>query len=604
MIRQMRDWAWFALAVCWCCRLWGMDPDLRRIVSPDTLLLIEINRPVRVIDSRFVRELYDIARDSVGVQQGLASPEFEKIRQAARFVEKSLDTDWKSGVDRLTAGGAVIAIHSGPAANEADVTVVITSDDEAVLRRFLRALHDELKMRAAAAAGLPPEKRDEALQRELVVSDYKGTACFHVGRGRFAVVGRRLLASNRQSRLEAALDRLGGGDAAVLELPDALRMTARDGTAPLVLTTLNLKLLRDNFDAKSKVNLELPSNDIVTTVLLGGHFDLLRRADLAAAAIFADDAGGEICLRLPVGYSGAYPGLRGFFADEPGEAVLPLLTPPGALFSASWYRNYARLWGQRRELLQAGAVRQIEEEDARQKQAGIKLGLEEGLRLIGPHFRVLAARAREYVYKTPLDERLPAFALAVDLRDEQPFRARVLEPIDRLVFLAISAQGGQVTSSEHRGAKVTTIRFAEAETLPEPDQRGIYNINPGYSVTRGHLVVGSTTEIVRDVIDELDRQANAEPVSSTTHRQWLSLEEVSRALVDYSPRLIREAVLRHGLSTPEAERELDVVCRLLARLGVLRMEANYEAQQFNVRLRLGALPATNPAAQPLARPRE
>ena len=155
----------------------------------------------------------------------------------------------------------------------------------------------------------------------------------------------------------------------------------------------------------------------------------------------------------------------------------------------------------------------------------------------------------------------------------------------------VSQQGAEDgNSADDRDAKITTIRFPERSEIAESEKRALYNFNPSYTLTRGQLLVGSTAEIVRDLIDELDRQgpppaeARAE---RQTDRQELSLAGLSEFFKGYQERLVRGAVLGQGLSPAEAENEIAIFHDLLKRLGSVTTSHTISGDHFEIRLRLG-----------------
>jgi hypothetical protein len=569
------------------------EPAARELVPADTLLLIEVNHPLELIENPLARDIWERIQGTHGVQQALASPQVEKFRQAARFIEKSLGLDWKTGLSRLTEGGIVFAVQPQKPDSEPVVTAVVTAADEQVLKAFIDAAQAEIRRQAGSSsneAGQTGANQPEAGKSpDPESTEYRSFACHRVGNGRFSVIGRRLIVSNSQAGLKAALDRqAGAAPEKGFDPPASLRLASSTGAAPIIQATVNLKRLRE--DPKAEKALTLPANDLIPVVLLGGYLDLLRRADFGAAALFVDGPAYELKLRVPVGSEGTFPGLRGYFASETTDAALPLLKPAGTIFSASWFRDYKRLWDARKELFDADLVKQIEQGDAKARSDGAHIGPSDLVALLGPHFRVITARSREIVYKIKLEERLPAFALVASVRDEAAFRQRVLTPIDGLLLFLISANQGEVKSADYRDAKITTIRFPERSEIAESEKRALYNFNPSYTLTRGQLLVGSTAEIVRDLIDELDRQgpppaeARAE---RQTDRQELSLAGLSEFFKGYQERLVRGAVLGQGLSPAEAENEIAIFHDLLKRLGSVTTSHTISGDHFEIRLRLG-----------------
>jgi len=582
------------LVVLGCLRpALAAEPAARELVPADTLLLIEVNHPLQLIENPLAQDIWERIQGTHGVQEALASPQVEKFRQAARFIEKSLGLDWKTGLSRLTEGGIVFAVQPQKPDSEPIVIAVVTAADEEVLKAFIDAAQAEIRRQAASSrgAGQPQSSQSEVGKSpDPESTEYRSYACHRVGNGRFSVIGRRLIVSNSQAGLKAALDRQAGADPEKgFDPPASLRLASSTGAAPVIQATVNLKRLRE--DPKAEKALTLPANDLIPVVLLGGYLDLLRRADFGAAALFVGGPTYELKVRVPVGSEGTFPWLRGYFASETTDAALPLLKPAGTIFSASWFRDYKRLWDARSELFNADLVKQIEQGDAKARSDGAHIGPSDLVGLLGPHFRLVAARSREMVYKIKLDERLPAFALVASLRDEAVFRQRVLTPVDGLLLFLISANQGEVKSADYRDAKITTIRFPERADVAESDKRALYNFDPSYTLTRGQLLVGSTAEIVRDLIDELDRQgppaaAEARP-ERQTDRQELSLAGLSEFLKGYQEQFVRGAVLGHGLSPADAEKEIAIFHDLLKRLGSVTTSHTISGDHFEIRLRLG-----------------
>jgi hypothetical protein len=152
--------------------------------------------------------------------------------------------------------------------------------------------------------------------------------------------------------------------------------------------------------------------------------------------------------------------------------------------------------------------------------------------------------------------------------------------------------GGQTRPLEYHGAQLTTIRFAETEPPVEPAQRGIYNFHPAWTVAHGHFIVGSTAEIVRDVVDELKRlSAEPRPTAAETPRVTsgidLSFDELLLALNPFRGALVQSMATKHGLTAPQAEQELGVFEGVLKRLGGISTRHVMGPEQFDIRIRIG-----------------
>jgi len=563
------------------------EPGARDLVSPDSALVVEINRPLQLIDNPLGRDVWELLRETNGVKQALGSPDFDKFRQAAKFIEKSLGVDWQTGIGRLTAGGIVVAIGQKTPPAEPAVTAIVTAADEQTLKQFIDSVRSEISRAESSRTGNPEGKAPESQSTK-----YRSYDCQTVGNGHFSQIGRQLVVSNTKSGLESALDRLAGAAPnKAFDPPAALRLADSTGNAPVILATINLKLLRE--DPKTQAGLTLPANDPIPVVLLGGYLDLFRRADFAAAGLFVDGPAYELKLRFPVGSEGTYAGLRGYFASESTDSAPPLLRPAGTIFTAGWFRDYEKLWVARNELFNPELVKKLEADNAKAQSEGPRIGLADVVHFLGPHFRFVATRPQESVYKIKLEERLPEFALVVAARDEAGIRQRVVPAADSLLWLGVTSTNlGEIKPTEYRGAKISSVRFTEKPDITDPEKLVLYNFDPSYALTRGNLIVGSTAGIVRNVIDELERQGT-EPATPRaerpTDRQQLSLTELSELFRGYQSRLVRGAVLNQGLAPSDAEKEVGVFHQLLKRLGGLNIGSFVADDHFDLSLRLGPI---------------
>jgi hypothetical protein len=609
------------IVVLGCCRwLTATEPVAREIgvgdlASPQMAALIEINRPMLLFDNPLSHDICELLRQSIGVQRALTSPDVDRFRQAGKFIEKSLAVDWRTGLARLTAGGIVAVIQPSKSPTEPAVTVVITAADAHTLKQFIDAIQVEIRRRAGAdrsPEGTNPEDDVKAKSASGNVGkaetiDYRAFAIHRVGNGYFSLVGRQLVASNSRAQLESALDRLlDKPTEEKIALPASLRLVDAKGNAPVILATANLKLIRE--ESKDRSGLQLPANEPLPPLLLGGYLDLVRRADFAAAGLFVNGNMHELHVRLPAGSRGAYAGLSGFFASVQTESAPPLLHPTGTIFSAGWYRDYKRLWDSRRELVNSEIVKQLEAANERALNDGLRVGIADLVQWIGPQIRVVVARPREDVYQGKLEERLPALALVIGLRDEDQVRNRILAPAEGLLLVALGKSIEDYKKVDYRDVTLTTIRFADNLDEADPGKAVLYNFNPAYAISHavspGQLILGSTAEIVRDVVDDLERQAPGGPSGQSgldqsnreraggssarpTDRQRISLVELSEFLKGFQNRLERDAAQAHGLSPADARNEVELLYKLIARLGSLTTSTAISADHFDIHVRLG-----------------
>jgi hypothetical protein len=270
-----------------------------------------------------------------------------------------------------------------------------------------------------------------------------------------------------------------------------------------------------------------------------------------------------------------------------------LLRPAGTIFSAGWFRDYNKLWDARGKLLSSEIISRLEAVNAKAQAEGAKVGPVDLAEMLGPHFRFVVSRPGETAYQVKLDNRLPALALIVSVRDAARFRQRVLTAVDRLLWLGVASNNlGQIKPSEYRGATISTLHFNERPDFTDSEKRVLYNFDPSYSLTRDELIVGSTSEIVRNVIDELDRQAALpQALGATQERltdhQELSFVELAEYFKEFVPHFVQQAVLNRGLSTADAEKEIAVLRQILLRMAGLTSIASIARNHFEISIRVG-----------------
>ncbi|MBI3861981.1 MAG: hypothetical protein HY290_08795, partial [Planctomycetia bacterium] len=125
-----------------------------------------------------------------------------------------------------------------------------------------------------------------------------------------------------------------------------------------------------------------------------------------------------------------------------------------------------------------------------------------------------------------------------------------------------------------------------------PNNPTLYHLNPAYTLARRQLIIGSTAEIVRDVIDDLDRQA-AFPVGTAisaerfTDQQELFLGDISDFLREFHERFVRGAILKQGLTHDDASKEIGVLHSLLSRVGSVRTGHVIANDHFDLFLQAG-----------------
>jgi len=555
-----------ALLLCGRGHLWAAEPAGRDLLPTNAILVVEVNQPVKLLRHPLIRQVVADLSRSEEVRRRLASDEMEPLRQMRTFLEQSLGVGWQKGVGRLTAGGVAFAVTTSP---KPTVLIVMTADRPDTLKTLTTAFRRELTRRGV----------------NIPSKTYRSEVGYKVGDAWYTVIGRRMLISSDGEQLKGMVDRLLDWKPAAQP-----KRSASADLVPTLRARLDLTALRKLPQLAEP--LKIPSKNAGLLTAIGGYIDLIRRGTSATVELRAAGETIDLHLSIAAGSHQVTPGLEGYFVTADNQRAAPLLKIPGTIYSASWYRDYAALWNSRNKLVPPAVVKRLEKRNDEIRQQFSVFGGQAApattVRSMGSHFRLVVARQQESLYRIPMPNRLPAGAFVFDLRDEAAFRVQAL-PLLRGIGLIASFGKAKALSktSRYKGAVLTTIRFRDDPAAVRTGDRFRYNFSPTYSITRRHLILGSTREIVRDVIDQLNRSPAAEELSpQTTELQYLSGAELAGALQDSSEAIIRGFVLNSGLSLDEASDELGHLVRVLKTLGGVSVRSSFGAEKFEVRLRL------------------
>jgi hypothetical protein len=204
----------------------------------------------------------------------------------------------------------------------------------------------------------------------------------------------------------------------------------------------------------------------------------------------------------------------------------------------------------------------------------------------------VATRQREQVYPRKIEQRLPAVGLVVSVRDEPALRDRLLAPADGLLLFGLNKLIEDFKKTDYREARITTFRFSEQAVGSDPNKAFLYHLNPAFTLSRGHLILGSTAEIVRDVIDELDRQKNSAPESGSqaervTDRQQLFLRDVLEYLKEFHEQIVRDTVRKQETEPAVAEKDLHLFYNVLAQIAGIATSHTVYDDHFDITLTVG-----------------
>ncbi len=543
-----------------------IDPLLLKPLPEGLVLHARIVDPERLVGHPLMQRMTRLLETSQEWQR--ANEETTGLIQFTEsigFIDRQLKSvGVEGGIKAIWQRGALVAIGEG--GDDPPTGGVFLAKDDAAAKAFT----DILQQWAETELGLKYEP-----------IEIDGTPVLAAGNLHVAVVGHRVAWANRAEAMRNVLKHM--------------QSVPTEGVAPTDPTLLadvhvSLAAVRKNPDFAK--GLEVPASDFGLLTFFGGWTDLLRRHERLSIGLHAG-AGESVALRVGFRES-ASPRpveLTPFWAHG-DEKMAPPLHPPGTIQSFSWYRDYAGLWNNRRQLAQAEVVDKVEkgDEDAGKQLAvfGTSFRPSELISQLGPHFRIVSIEQAKVPYdKVAVEDVLPAAAFVVDLRDEEKFR-KMTDPFVRLLGLI---QGGEqrvlTVRQDYKSAPLLSFVFQETDEEIRKRPRDQYNFRVTSSITRGHLIIGTTPTVVQAVIDELDQPREAPPdPGAFTERQHISFPRLARQLGRVQSSATRRIVLSTGWTVEKAEHEYQVALGLLSSLGEANVRLGDDAGGFEIELEL------------------
>ncbi len=494
------------------------------------------------------------------------TPQFQQLRQGIDYLESRLDCDWQSAVEKLTGGGVTLAATPTGAS-----LLIVDSRDAKMLAR----LHEIVRQFAQTEAGKTGTKR--ALQG-VQSSQYQGVTIWSFGPNDFhALVGPRLVASNRRETLVAALmRRSGGGKGSLAQSAAYQQAQAAAGSKAPIRMFLDLAVLRQKTPLGKALRQE---ENPMGALLFGGLADVLRQSQWLALSLDLH----EQRLVLEATADAKVPPAQGASAfawpQDPSQGAMPLLTVPRQLACLSFYRDLHGFYAAKDTLFPERTSGLIFFENM----MGIFFSgrdlTEEVLGETLPEIRfVMAAQQYDPALGTP-HVQIPAFAAIFRLKHPTKFREVAEEAWQKAVGLVNITRGqkGQpglvIDRAEYRGQKYSVAYFSPAGIEDKKQVPSFYNFRPALALAGDRLILSSTEGLARDLMDALYKEAvdRVPPLAGAHTLASVDLHAVGDILKANREHLVRQNMLEKGHSKAQAELETDLFLKVLSYLGQARL---------------------------------
>ncbi|MFO0846995.1 MAG: hypothetical protein U0871_00340 [Gemmataceae bacterium] len=551
--------------------------DLLAKVPAEATLAVVVEHPRKLVEALRTLDAYRSAQALPAVREALDSTQLRRFFQFIAYYEQELGAKWPDLLDKLAGRGLVLGAAVGAGSGEQDpVLLVADGTDEATAAEFyalaLKLFEQELARSAEADA--PKLRR----------ATHNGIETVHAGKEFHAArVGATLLVSNREVALHRGLDQLAAKsrDKSLAAKPGPLAARKLLGGDPLAWVWFDFakvkeqKAVKDFFEATRK--------DAFQTIVLGGNIDAFRRADFIAAGLHATPAGLAATLRLPSKRADlpAALALHAPPAGTPGS--LPLLEPPGVLYSQSFYLDLGHLWTARKTIFNDQQLKDIEkaEKDISKVLPGTTFG--KLLEASGPYHRVVAVGRADKPYKTEPGQPVPPFAVVSSMRDPQ-FGKTATAALRGAGFLASVQAGLKLSEETHDGVAIVSYRFPEDKPFPgdaDPD-RVRFNFVPSFAVVGDSLVTASSPAVIKALIPELRK-----PPAAGSPAVWRAKGYAAGGadfLRSFPDPTVTRSILSENVGLDEAKKRTAQLADWVATLGAVELSLDHQAEAYQIRL--------------------
>ncbi|WP_166822855.1 hypothetical protein [Thalassoroseus pseudoceratinae] len=489
------------------------------------LIRVEITEPSRLLTHPLVDRFTTQIAQSAELQRQWNRPEADPLRQVLSYAERVTNRADAEGLSELLSGRFSLAV-AGP---KRFVWIYELSDSA-----YQERIGSEL-----ATLGV----------RQTETPDIRKLGEMTIG-----LTGRWLIGSHDRNTVSAAMEKLN------TIRPNQIQ------DAPIVNLWLDWKTL--NALNKKPDRLQLPVKDAGQLIVFGNWLGMLVGTDELTVNVSETEQG----FQIEILGDGDHDVPSSLFGN--GAELAPLLNGPGTLWSVSGLRDWSGIWGDREALMTPKTIAAAEKANEQISQQFKALKAEflptELAETLGPQFRWAIARQQNLDYRINEDNSLPAAVLAISLRDAERFRKISAGPLRAINFIAAFGEAKmRAVAEDHHGVKISSLAFRDdATSIKNFDQR-LFNLRPAWATTDDHFVIGTTTEIVRQTLDEIETLRSLKLDGNMVAAQAGSFAEFAKAVRDYRRTIVDESVLNNGISPDTANSEFDIMTEALEKLGTI-----------------------------------
>ncbi|MFO0815456.1 MAG: hypothetical protein U0796_19745 [Gemmatales bacterium] len=501
------------------------------------------------------------------VQELLQSTPIQRFHRFVGFLEKTYSRKWDTLLNGLSGHGISLALVPVKEVKDPQLLLSTHAQDQELLKQIYLAALEVMKQEAKN--GDQPVVWNQKPYREIQVTSLDNK--FFIAHHRD-----RLIAATHHNVMIHALDQLlDQSQPSLADHPRFIQSECPNTSESMAWGWIDLNHFK-SLDPAKVDELKLPANDLIPQLLFGGLFDAFIRSDHAWFHLENTPNGPRLALTAPQGRDAAQEGARlVHMHDARAQAMLPLLDPPGTLYSNSFYFDFATLWNERLKMFKEGAIKEIEEGDKKIKPFLVGNSLSTILSTLGSRHRVVIAKQRETGYSIKPKVAYPAFALILECRDADKFQKITAFPLRTAGLLFSANTPMKMTEELVHNTKIATYRFKEQAANTSYEGSALFNYSPSFTRVGNYFVLSSTQELCKDVVVSLQKEEKATSDDHADIRHRFSWVALGQALAAEKPRVLTELTLRHGGTSDRTEEQLQVLLKLLDKLGTLELSISH-----------------------------
>jgi hypothetical protein len=554
-------------------------PPAVQWIPQDAVICLQVTRPKVLLDLLAGKEMTQ-AITSLPLYQGqLSQPKFKEFLGVIKFLETTLETDWRTGLGKLAGGGITIAVCP-----QDTVVAIIDAEDEVILKR----LHETFLNIARA------EAQKQGQPEKVASREYAGTTAWTFdGKEAHVILGKRLIFASRPEGLKTVLDLLALPDGKGLAAQPAFQAATRAAGPNAAATVfVNVKPLMSL--PKVAALLENQRKNPLAALVFAGITEPLRSSNWLALGLDVDNK--TLTVRASTDGKVAGPVSPAAFAlpQQLGDGARPNISVPRRIAALSLYRDLHGFYAAKDTLFPERTSGLIFFENM----MGIFFTgrdlTNEVLAETEPEIRIVVAEQQyDPAVGTP-QVKLPAFAAIFRLRHPEQFGKVVEEAWQKAVGLINFTRGQQalpgliIDRAVQGEVKYTTAYFSPADVNDRTKLPTRYNTRPALAMPGSYVILSSTDGLARDLIDALGREASqtAAPVAQTHSVLEIDGPQAASAFQVNRDTLVRGDMVKKGKSQQEAETGIDMLITLVKLVDQVKLSIGTREDLTQARLQM------------------